>query len=140
MPYQSMNPATRELLQSFIEHSDQQMIDSFTDIARENPAFKHEFFGPVALLFSVNDAEEAIALANNSPFVLGGSVHTTDIEHGKRVGSCIETGMVFINSIAYSAPEVPFGGVKNSGYGRELSELGVGEFVNRKLVCVADVA
>jgi hypothetical protein len=55
MPYQSVNPATRELLPSFIEHSDQQMIDSFTDIARENPAFKQEFFGPVALLFSVND-------------------------------------------------------------------------------------
>jgi hypothetical protein len=63
MPYQRVNPATGELLQSFTEHSDQQMIDSFTDIAPENPAFKQEFFGPVALLFSVNDEEEAIALA-----------------------------------------------------------------------------
>jgi hypothetical protein len=63
MPYQRVNPATRESLQSFIEHSDQQMIDSFTDIAPENPAFKQECFGPVALLFSVNDEEEAIALA-----------------------------------------------------------------------------
>ena len=138
MPYQSVNPATRELLQSFIEHSDQQMIDSFTDIARENPAFKQEFFGPVALLFSVNDAEEAIALASNSPFVLGGSVYATDIEHGKRVGSCIETGMVFINYPFLIFPDLPIGGIKRFGNGRDLSNLGIEEFINKKLVCVAN--
>jgi len=76
MPYQSVNPAARELLQSFIEHSDQQMIDALTDIAPENPAFKQEFFGTAALLFSVDDEEEAIVLANDSPVGLGGSVHT----------------------------------------------------------------
>jgi succinate-semialdehyde dehydrogenase/glutarate-semialdehyde dehydrogenase len=67
-------------------------------------------------------------------------VFSADVERAKKVAAKIEAGMVFINSIAYSTPEVPFGGVKNSGYGRELSELGIGEFVNRKLICVADVA
>src|ERR1700733_13891995 len=100
MPYQSVNPATRGLLQSFIEHSDQQMIDSFTDIVPENPAFKQEFF----------DEEDRIALANNSPVVLGGSVYTTDIEPGKRIASCIETGMVSINYPSLISPDLPIGG------------------------------
>jgi succinate-semialdehyde dehydrogenase/glutarate-semialdehyde dehydrogenase len=114
------------------------MIDSFIDIAPENPAFKQEFFGPVALLFSVNDEEEAIALAYNSPFVLGRSVYTTDIEHGKRVASCIETGMVFINYPSLISPDLPIGSIKRSGYGKELSNLGIEEFINKKLVCVAN--
>jgi succinate-semialdehyde dehydrogenase / glutarate-semialdehyde dehydrogenase len=138
MQYQSVNPATRELLQSFIEHSDQQMIDSFADIAPENPAFKQEFFGPVAFLFSVNDEEEAIALANNSSVGLAGSVYTTDIEHGKRVASCIETGMVFINYPSLIFPDLPIGGIKRPGNGKELSNLGIEEFINKKLACVAN--
>ncbi|HTB83687.1 MAG TPA: NAD-dependent succinate-semialdehyde dehydrogenase [Candidatus Sulfotelmatobacter sp.] len=109
-----------------------------TDITPENPAFKQEFFGPVALMFFVKDEDEAIALANNSPFGLGGSVYTTDIEHGKRVASRIETGMVFINYPSISAPDLPFGGIKRSGYGKELSDLGIQEFINKKLVCVAN--
>ena len=109
-----------------------------TDITPENPAFKQEFFGPVALMFFVKDEDEAIALANNSPFGLGGSVYTTDIEHGKRVASRIDTGMVFINYPSISAPDLPFGGIKRSGYGKELSDLGIQEFINKKLVCVAN--
>jgi succinate-semialdehyde dehydrogenase / glutarate-semialdehyde dehydrogenase len=107
-----------------------------TDIDKSNPAYKEEFFGPVALFFKVADEAAAIALANDSPFGLGGSVFTQDIERGKRVARQIDTGMVFINSGAVSSPELPFGGVKNSGYGRELSGAGIQEFVNKKLIRV----
>jgi succinate-semialdehyde dehydrogenase/glutarate-semialdehyde dehydrogenase len=109
-----------------------------TDIAPNNPAFSQEFFGPVALVFFVEDEDEAVALANNSPFGLGGSVYSSDIDHAKRVASRIETGMVFINYPSVSAPDLPFGGIKRSGYGKELSNLGIEEFINKKLVCVAD--
>ena len=107
-----------------------------TDISANNPAYKEEFFGPVALFFRVADEDAAVALANDSPFGLGGSVFTQDIERGKRVARKIDTGMVFINSGAVSSPELPFGGVKNSGYGRELSGAGIQEFVNKKLIRV----
>ena len=107
-----------------------------TDISAKNPAFHQEFFGPVALFFRVPDEAAAVALANDSPFGLGGSVFTQDIERGKRVARQIETGMVFINSAAVSSPELPFGGVKNSGHGRELSGAGIQEFVNKKLIRV----
>ena len=101
-----------------------------------NPAYRQEFFGPVALFFRVADEDAAVALANDSPFGLGGSVFTKDTERGKRVARRIETGMVFVNSSAVSSPELPFGGVKNSGYGRELSRAGIQEFVNKKLIRV----
>ena len=104
------------------------------DIDKSNPAYMQEFFGPVALFFRVADENAAVALANDSPFGLGGSVFTQDIERGKRVARRIDTGMVFINSGASSSPELPFGGVKNSGYGRELSGAGIQEFVNKKLI------
>ncbi len=107
-----------------------------TDLTPANPAYKQEFFGPVALFFRVADEAAAVALANDSPFGLGGSVFTQDAERGKRVARQIDTGMVFINSAAVSSPELPFGGVKNSGYGRELSGAGILEFVNRKLIRV----
>ena len=107
-----------------------------TDIRADNPAFKEEFFGPVAMFFRVADEDAAVALANDSPFGLGGSVFTQDIERGKRVARKIDTGMMFINSGAVSSPELPFGGVKNSGYGRELSSAGIQEFVNKKLIRV----
>ena len=107
-----------------------------TDIGAKNPAFHQEFFGPVALFFRVPDEAAAVALANDSPFGLGGSVFTQDIERGKRVARQIDTGMVFINSAAVSSPELPFGGVKNSGHGRELSGAGIQEFVNKKLIRV----
>ena len=108
-----------------------------TDLSRKNPAFHVEFFAPVALIFCVKNEQEAIDLANDSPYGLGGSVITKDIERGKRIARQIETGMVFINHATWTAPDLPFGGVKNSGYGRELSELGIGEFVNKKLIRVA---
>ena len=107
-----------------------------TDISPKNPAYKEEFFGPVAMFFRVEDEAAAVALANDSPFGLGGSVFTKDIERGKRVARKIDTGMVYINSDLVSSPELPFGGVKNSGYGRELSKAGIQEFVNKKLIRV----
>ena len=108
-----------------------------TDIAPDNPAYHQEFFGPVALFFRVPDEDAAVKLANDSPFGLGGSVFTSDIKRGRDVARRIDTGMVFINSSAVSSPELPFGGVKNSGYGRELSSAGIQEFVNKKLIRVA---
>ncbi len=108
-----------------------------TNIDKGNPAYSQEFFGPVALFFRVADEDAAVALANDSPFGLGGSVFTQDIERGKRLARRIDTGMVFINSGASSSPELPFGGVKNSGYGRELSGAGIQEFVNKKLIRVS---
>lgn len=106
------------------------------DIAPANTAYYQEFFAPVALIFRVNGETAAIKLANDSPYGLGGSIFTTDIERGKRVARQIETGMVFINRATWTAPDLPFGGVKNSGYGRELSDLGISEFVNKKLIRV----
>jgi succinate-semialdehyde dehydrogenase/glutarate-semialdehyde dehydrogenase len=111
-----------------------------TDIKPDNPAFRDEFFGPVALFFRVKDEKAAIALANDSDFGLGGSVWTKDVARGKRVASQVETGMMFINNIDWSDPELPFGGIKNSGYGRELGDMGIQEFVNKKLVRVASMA
>jgi succinate-semialdehyde dehydrogenase/glutarate-semialdehyde dehydrogenase len=105
-----------------------------TDIKPDNPAFRDEFFGPVALFFRVKDEDAAIALANDSDFGLGGSVFTKDVARGKRVASRVDTGMMFINNISWSDAELPFGGIKNSGYGRELGDMGIQEFVNKKLV------
>ena len=110
-----------------------------TDVTPENPAFRDEFFGPVAMLFRVKDEDEAIALANDSDFGLGGSVFTRDIERGRRVASRVDTGMMFINNISWSDAELPFGGVKDSGYGRELGDMGIQEFVNKKLVRYAKI-
>jgi succinate-semialdehyde dehydrogenase/glutarate-semialdehyde dehydrogenase len=108
-----------------------------TGINDKNPASVLEFFGPVAS-FSIADSEdEAIELANATPFGLGASVFTGDVGRGRQIARQIESGMVFINQPAWTAPEIPFGGIKNSGYGRELAELGFGEFVNRKLVNIA---
>jgi len=110
-----------------------------TDIKPDNPAFRDEFFGPVALFFRVKDEDAAVALANDSDFGLGGSVFTKDIARGKRVASRVETGMMFINNISWSDAELPFGGIKDSGYGRELGDMGIQEFVNKKLVRYAAV-
>jgi acyl-CoA reductase-like NAD-dependent aldehyde dehydrogenase len=82
-------------------------------------------------------AGKILALANDSDFGLGGSVFTKDVARGKRVASRVDTGMMFINNIDWSDAELPFGGVKNSGYGRELGDMGIQEFVNKKLVRTA---
>jgi succinate-semialdehyde dehydrogenase/glutarate-semialdehyde dehydrogenase len=110
-----------------------------TNIKPGNPAFREEFFGPVALFFRVKNEDEAVALANDSDFGLGGSVFTRDVARGKRVASRIDTGMVFVNHPTWTTADLPFGGIKNSGYGRELSSLGIQEFVNKKLVRVAAI-
>jgi succinate-semialdehyde dehydrogenase/glutarate-semialdehyde dehydrogenase len=110
-----------------------------TNIKPNNPAFREEFFGPVALFFRVKNEDEAIALANDSDFGLGGSVFTKDIARGKRVASRVDTGMMFVNHPTWTAADLPFGGIKNSGYGRELSHLGIQEFVNKKLVRTASI-
>jgi succinate-semialdehyde dehydrogenase / glutarate-semialdehyde dehydrogenase len=106
------------------------------NIEPDNPAFREEFFGPVALFFRVKNEDEAVALANDSDFGLGGSVFTRDIARGKRVASRVDTGMMFVNHPTWTKPDLPFGGIKDSGYGRELSSMGIQEFVNKKLVCV----
>jgi len=109
------------------------------DVKPGNPAFRAEFFGPVALFFRVKNEEEAIALANDSDFGLGGSVFTRDLARGKRVASQVDTGMMFINNIDWTDAELPFGGVKDSGYGRELGDMGIQQFVNKKLVRTAHI-
>ncbi|MDB5879476.1 MAG: aldehyde dehydrogenase family protein [Variovorax sp.] len=108
-----------------------------TDIAPGNPAFRDEFFGPVVSFFRVEDEDAAIALANDSDFGLGGSVWTKDEARGRRVASRVDTGMMFINNIDWTDAELPFGGIKDSGYGRELGNMGIQEFVNKKLVRTA---
>ena len=109
------------------------------NIKPDNPAFRDEFFGPVALFFRVKNEDEAVALANDSDFGLGGSVFTSDIARGKRVASRVDTGMMFVNHPTWTSADLPFGGIKNSGYGRELSSMGIQEFVNKKLVRVVSI-
>lgn len=113
-------------------------ITILTDIKPDNPAFRDEFFGPVVSFYRVKDEAAAIALANDSDFGLGGSVFTKDLARGKRVASQVDTGMMFINNIDWADAELPFGGIKYSGYGRELGNMGIQEFVNKKLVRIAD--
>ncbi len=110
-----------------------------TDVKPDNPAFRQEFFGPVAMFFRVKNEDEAIALANDSDFGLGGSVFTKDVARGKRVASRVNTGMMFINNIDWADADLPFGGVKDSGYGRELGDMGIQQFVNKKLVRVNSI-
>lgn len=105
-----------------------------TGVDRNNPAYFEEFFAPVAMVFSVADDAAAVALANDSPFGLGATVMSADIERAQSIAAQLEAGMVFINRVEGSAPHLPFGGVKNSGYGRELADYGFNEFVNKKLI------
>lgn len=105
-----------------------------TDITPANPLFDTEMFGPVASVYKVKSEEEAIELANNSSYGLGNTVFSQNYEHAERVAAQIETGMSWINAGWASLPELPFGGVKNSGYGRELSSYGIEEFMNKHLI------
>lgn len=110
-----------------------------TGLTPDNPAYYWEFFGPVSLIYRAADEEEAIAIANDSPFGLGGSVFTADAKHGAEVAKRISTGMVFVNHPTMGKADLPFGGVRRSGYGRELIGLGLKEFVNHKLIDVVDI-
>ncbi len=110
-----------------------------TDITPDNPAYHTEFFGPVSQIYRVADENAAIKLANDSPYGLGGSVFSQDTERAKRVAARLETGMVYINQPTGVKADIPFGGVKNSGYGHELIDLGLNEFVNEKVVVVTDI-
>lgn len=109
-----------------------------TDIRKDNPAYSEEMFGPVAQVYKVHSEQEAIDLANDANYGLGGIVFSGDPDRGAKVASQIETGMVFVNNFMSSLPELPFGGVKNSGYGREMSQLGIMAFVNEELIVKAD--
>lgn len=105
-----------------------------TNVTKDNPIFDEELFGPVAVIYKVEDEDEAIQLANDSSYGLGSSVIGRDIKHAQEVAAQIETGMTVINGRWITAGELPFGGVKKSGYGRELSKLGMMAFVNEHLV------
>ena len=101
------------------------------------PAFDQELFGPVASIISAKDEEEALALANQTPFGLGAAVFTSDMEKGRIiVESKLEAGAGFVNDFVRSDPRLPFGGVKESGYGNELSPYGILEFVNIKTIYI----
>ncbi len=107
-----------------------------TDIPKESPAYREEIFGPVASLFRVGDIDEAIRLANDTSFGLSSSAWTNDPDEQERFINEIEAGMVYVNRMTESTPEIPFGGAKNSGYGRELSHFGIHEFTNVKTVWI----
>jgi len=109
-----------------------------TDIKPGMTAYSEELFGPVASFYSVKDEAAAIALANDTTFGLGGAVFSKDTKRAVNVANQIDTGMVFINESLASRPDLPFGGTKRSGYGRELSAMGIEEFVNKKLIRIAD--
>lgn len=109
-----------------------------TDVAPGMPAYHEELFGPVASVIKVGSEEEAIRVANDTEFGLGAAVYTRDVERGEKLAArFVDAGSVFVNAFVASDPRLPFGGVKTSGYGRELSEMGIKEFVNAKTVVVA---
>lgn len=105
-----------------------------TDVRPDNPAFREEFFGPISMVFKVNSEEEAVELANDTSFGLGSYVFTTDPEQAVRVADQIQAGMVFINGVLLDGVELPFGGIKRSGFGREMGRYGMDEFINKKLI------
>ena len=111
-----------------------------TKVTREMPALREETFGPVAALVRVPDADAAIALANDSQFGLGASLWTQDLDRARQLAGRIEAGSVFVNAMVASDPRLPFGGVKRSGYGRELASFGIHEFVNIQTVLIAETS
>jgi succinate-semialdehyde dehydrogenase / glutarate-semialdehyde dehydrogenase len=107
-----------------------------SDIPKNSPAYKEELFGPVASLFRAKDLDEAIHIANDSRFGLGASAWTNDEDERNRLVNELDAGMVFVNGMVASDPRLPFGGVKQSGHGRELGPFGIREFTNIKTVSI----
>jgi succinate-semialdehyde dehydrogenase / glutarate-semialdehyde dehydrogenase len=105
-----------------------------TDVSRVSAAYREELFGPVAMVFKVADEAEAVEVANDTPYGLGSYVFTDDPEQAARVADQLDAGMVFVNGVGAEGAELPFGGVKRSGFGRELGRYGIDEFVNKKLI------
>jgi len=105
-----------------------------TGLTPDSASYREELFGPVACVYKAADEDEAVELANDTPFGLGSYVFTTDAEQAKRVADKIEAGMVYVNLVGADGVELPFGGVKRSGFGRELGRFGIDEFVNKKLI------
>jgi succinate-semialdehyde dehydrogenase/glutarate-semialdehyde dehydrogenase len=111
-----------------------------TAVTADHDVYSQELFGPVAMVFRASSEDEAIALANDTPFGLGSYVFTTDPEQARRVADRLDAGMVFINGVHLDSPELPFGGIKRSGFGRELGDFGMDEFVNKKLIRTLNAA
>ncbi|MEO7125482.1 MAG: aldehyde dehydrogenase family protein, partial [Nakamurella sp.] len=105
-----------------------------TGVAADNDAYHQELFGPVAMVFKAAGEDDAVRIANDTPFGLGSYVFTTDPEQAARIADQIEAGMVFVNGVLADGVELPFGGIKRSGFGREMGSLGIDEFVNKKLI------
>jgi succinate-semialdehyde dehydrogenase/glutarate-semialdehyde dehydrogenase len=105
-----------------------------TGVTPDNRVHREELFGPVAIVYRVDSEDEAVAVANDTPYGLGSFVFTTDPDQALRVADRIEAGMVFVNVVGADAAELPFGGVKRSGFGRELGRYATEEFVNRKMI------
>lgn len=105
-----------------------------TGVTEDNDAYRQELFGPVAVVYKAGSEDEAVEIANDTPFGLGSYVFTTDPEQAARVADRIDAGMVFVNAVGAEGAELPFGGVKRSGFGRELGKYGMDEFVNKKLI------
>ena len=110
-----------------------------TNVTPDMPMFRQETFGPAAAVIHAHDTEHALELANNSRFGLGGNLWTRDIERGRQLARRLESGALFLNGMTASDPRLPFGGVKHSGYGRELSTFGIREFVNIQTVWIGPV-
>ena len=105
-----------------------------TEVSTDNEIFREELFGPVAQIHRAKDEDDAIRIANDSQFGLGSYLFTTDSKQALRVADALDTGMVYVNGVGMDAPELPFGGTKRSGFGRELGPLGIEEFLNKKLI------
>jgi len=150
MNIQSINPATGEVLETFTETSKLVLGGEvpagrgafypptlLSAVDKGMPAFDEETFGPVAAVIRAKDEADAIRLANDSEFGLGAALWTQDRARAEQLAARIEAGAVFVNGLVKSDPRLPFGGIKRSGYGRELSEYGIREFVNIKSVWIA---
>jgi succinate-semialdehyde dehydrogenase/glutarate-semialdehyde dehydrogenase len=107
------------------------------DVTPQMRAYREELFGPVGVVYKVSSADEAVELTNSSSFGLSGSVWSSDLDRAREVAERLEVGMAFVNEHGTSLPALPFGGVKRSGFGRELGPWGMDEFVNKKLVRVS---